>query len=161
MARRKTVIRKRDIGVDERFKSEIIQKLMNVVMSQGKATIARRIVYDAMDILAKKVGNDDQKALQLFMKGFEQIAPLVEVRPRRVGGGVYQIPMEVAPARAQSLAFRWLINSAASRADKTMGQRLAYELLDAIEGRGKALAKRTEVHRMAEANRTFSHFAWN
>lgn len=160
MPRRKKSILKRDIGVDPRYGSAMVQKLINVIMVDGKKNIAREIVYDAIDILIKKAQGDKNKALDLFYKGFEQLIPLVEVRPRRVGGSVYQIPMEVPQDRGRALAMRWLIESAAARSDKTMGIRLAYELLEAVEGRGGAVKKKLDVHRMAESNRAFSHFAW-
>ncbi len=159
MARRRSVNFIRDIGVDPRFGSESVQKLINVVMWRGKKGAARTIVYDAMDALVKKAGAED-KALELYDKAIEQITPLIEVRPRRVGGSVYQIPKEVPSRRGRALAFRWLIESAASRPDKTMGSRLANELLDALEGRGGAIKKRQDAHKMAEANRAFSHYAW-
>lgn len=160
MARRKAVNYRRDIGVDERFGSELVQKFINVVMWRGKKNVARKIVYDAIDVLIKKSSGDQNKGLNLFYKAFEQVAPTIEVRPRRVGGSVYQIPMEVAPHRAKALAIRWIIKSAATRSDKTMGTRLAYELLEASEGRGNAVKKKIDVHKMAEANRAFSHYAW-
>lgn len=167
MARRKKVISyKRDIGVDELYQSPIVQKLINVVMWRGKKNVARAIVYDAIDLLIKKSGNSTEKGLQLFTKGMDQIIPLIEVRPRRVGGSVYQIPMEVEQGRALSLAMRWLIQAAAARSERsidnkvTMGVRLANELIEASEGRGGAYKKKLDVHKMAEANRAFSHFAW-
>ncbi len=160
MPRRKKVLTRRDIGVDARFNSFVVQKLINIIMERGKKNIARSIVYEAFDILAQKCGGDDKKALALFDKAFEQIKPYVEVKSRRVGGGVYQIPTEVRPERQMSLAFRWLIESAAERPDKTMGKRLASELLEAIDGHGNAIKKKNDVHRMAEANRAFSHYAW-
>lgn len=160
MPRRKKAEFKREIGVDPRFKSSLIQKLINTIMYDGKRSVAQSVVYDAMDVLVKKAGNDDQKALDYFNKALDQIIPRVEVRPKRVGGSVYQIPTEVLPKRRQALALRWLISSARSRGDKTMGQRLAYEMLDAFEGRGGAVKKRSDVQRMAEANRAFSHYAW-
>ena len=160
MPRRKSVSFKRDIGVDLKFNSELVQKFINVIMKQGKKNIARAIMYDALEILIKKNSGDSQKGLDMFYESFERVVPTVEVRPRRVGGSVYQIPAEVRPARARALAMRWLIDAARSRSDKTMGIRLANELLDAHEGRGTAVKKRTDVHRMAEANRAFSHYAW-
>lgn len=160
MSRRKSVNYRREIGVDERFGSELIQKLINVVMSCGKKNVARTIVYDAIDSLIKKSGGDQNKGLNVFFKALDQLIPTVEVKPRRVGGSVYQIPMEVRSDRARALAIRWLINAAATRSDKTMGQRLANELLEAYEGRGNAIKKKIDVHRMAEANRAFSHYAW-
>jgi len=159
MPRRKSTSFVRDIGVDINYNSESLQRLINVIMQRGKKNVARKIVYDAMAILEKKAGGPE-KALQLFNRAYQNIVPIVEVRARRVGGSVYQVPMQVNPHRARSLALRWLINCAATRPAKTMGQRLAQELLDAAEGRGAAIKKKTDVHKMAEANRAFSHYAW-
>lgn len=159
MPRRKAVGLVRDIGRDPRYGSDLIQKFINVVMWRGKKSTAQQIVYEAMDMLEKKAGAPD-KAVQLFQRAYEQIIPVVEVRPRRVGGSVYQIPMPVAAQRARALALRWLVNAAADRTDKTMGQRLGRELLEAYEGRGGAVKKKLDVHKMAEANRAFSHYAW-
>lgn len=161
MPRRKSVNFIRPIGVDPIYGSETIQKLINVVMLRGKKNAARKIVYDALDIVtAQKAGGDKDKGLGIFLKSLEQIMPSVEVRARRVGGSVYQVPVEVKLHRKRALAMRWLITAAASRSAKTMGARLAHELLDAYEGRGTALKKKTDVHRMAEANRAFAHYAW-
>lgn len=160
MPRRKSVNLIREIGPDPRYGSEAVQKLVNVVMWRGKKNVARTIVYEALDVLMKKANGDKNKALDLFSKALENITPTVEVRPRRVGGSVYQIPSEVRPNRARALALRWLVNSAAERTGKTMGLRLASELLDATEGRGSAVKKRSDVHKMAESNRAFAHFAW-
>jgi small subunit ribosomal protein S7 len=160
MPRRKKVLLRRDTGVDARFNSPVVQKLINIIMERGKKNIARSIVYEAFDLLAQKSGGDDKKAYALFEKAIEQIKPYVEVKSRRVGGGVYQIPTEVRPERQMSLTFRWLIESAAERPDKTMGKRLASELLEAADGHGNAIKKKNDVHRMAEANRAFSHYAW-
>lgn len=160
MPRRNRKIEKRDIGVDPRFNSSLVQKLINVTMQRGKKNLARSIVYDAMGYLVRKAGNDEKKGLELFYKGFDQVAPHVEVRSRRVGGSVYQIPVEVRQERRQALALRWLLKAASARSGKTMGQRLGQELIEAVEGRGGAVKKRSEVQRMAEANRAFSHYAW-
>lgn len=160
MARRKSVNFVRDVGVDPRYGSEAIQKLINVVMWRGKKGAARVIVYEALDLLTKKSGGDKDKALKTFYRALEQVMPAIEVRPRRVGGSVYQIPMEVSERRARSLAYRWLITAAKVRGDKTMGLRLGHELLEAAEGRGGAIKKRLDVHKMAESNRVFSHYAW-
>ena len=160
MPRRKKGQSTREVQVDPRFNSSIVQQLINTVMERGKKTVARRIVYDAFDIIAKKTNSDEKKALEFFNKALEQIVPVVEVRPRRVGGSVYQIPTEVAPRRARSLGMRWLLKSASSRSGKTMGDRIAGELFDAFENRGGAVKKRSDVQRMAEANRAFSHYAW-
>lgn len=159
MPRRKSVNMIRDVGLDPVYGSELLQKLMNVVMKCGKKNGARHIVYEAMDIVTKKTG-DAEKALRLFTKAIEQITPTIEVKSRRVGGSMYQVPTEVAPHRARSLALRWLVSFAAKRNGKTMGERLGYELLDAHEGRGLAFKKKLDVHKMAEANRAFSHFSW-
>ena len=129
-------------------------------MERGKKNLARAIVYGAFDILAEKTKSDDKKVFAMFEKAIDQIRPLVEVKARRVGGGVYQIPVEVRTSRALALAFRWIKSSAAARSDKTMSERLAIELLEAYEGRGNAFKKKLEVHKMAESNRAFSHYAW-
>jgi len=160
MPRRKSVNFKRDIGVDLKFNSELVQKFTNVIMKCGKKNVARKIIYDALDLLVKKQKGDKEKGLEMFYTAFERVVPTVEVRPRRVGGSVYQIPAEVRPARARALAMRWIIGAARVRSDKTMGSRLANELIDAYEGRGAAVKKKSDVHRMAEANRAFSHYAW-
>jgi small subunit ribosomal protein S7 len=159
MPRRKTQDYTRDIGVDPIYNSELVQKMINVLMEQGKKNIARSIVYDALEILSKKAGDKD-KGLMLFQKAFNQVVPAVEVRARRVGGSVYQIPVEVRKKRARSLALRWITSAAKSRSNKTMGERLGYELLDASEGRGIAVKKKIDTHKMAESNRAFAHFAW-
>lgn len=159
MARRKSVNFIREIAPDPRFSSVMVQKFINIVMWRGKKNAARNIVYEALDTIAKRVGSQD-KALDIFLKAVAEVTPAVEVRPRRVGGGVYQIPKEVNPQRARSLAMRWLISQAAERSDRTMGLRLANEFMDAIEGRGGAIKKKIDVHKMAEANRAFSHYAW-
>lgn len=160
MPRRKRTCLKRDIGVDPRFGSNLVQKMINVIMERGKKNIARTIVYDAMDEMMKKSKVDEKKALEFFRKAFSQIIPAVQVRPRRVGGSVYQIPTQVDADRGQSLALKWLITAAATRPDKTMGKRIASELMDAYDGKGGAVKKKLDVHKMAEANRAFSHYAW-
>lgn len=160
MPRRKSVNLKRDIGVDARFKSPVVQKLINMIMERGKKSLAQRIVYDALDFIAEKQGGSEEKAFGVFEKAISQIRPAVEVKSRRVGGGIYQIPVEVRPNRALALSLRWLIKSAQARNDKTMSLRLAKELLEAAEGNGSAVKKKSDVHRMAEANRAFSHYAW-
>lgn len=160
MPRRKRQEFKRKVGLDPRFNSERIQKLINVVMERGKKNTAQRIVYEAMDFLVSKSNGDEKKALELFNKAFDQVAPLVEVRSRRVGGSVYQIPREVYPRRKQALTLRWIVQSAKARPDKTMGLRLGHELFDASEAKGGAIKKKADVQRMAEANRAFSHYAW-
>lgn len=160
MPRRKRELSKRVIVPDFRYDSELIERFINVIMECGKKSTARGIVYDAMDIVAGKVGGDKAKTLEMFMKAYNNIVPAVEVRPRRVGGSVYQIPTEVRADRARALALRWLKTAAQERSGKNMGTRLAHELLDAVEGRGAAVKKKSDVHRMAESNRAFSHYAW-
>ncbi|MBA3751965.1 30S ribosomal protein S7 [Candidatus Dependentiae bacterium] len=160
MPRRKSVNFVRYIAPDARYGSETVQKLINVMMFGGKKNAARTVVYDALDILVKKAGGDKEKGLSLFIKALDQIIPSIEVRPRRVGGSVYQIPVEVPHKRGRALALRWLIAAAKPRPDKTMGIRLAHELIEASEGRGTAVKRRMDVYKMAEANRAFSHYAW-
>ena len=160
MPRRRKLETTREIGVDPKFGSALVQKFINVVMECGKKNVARRIVYEAIDGLVKKSSGDQERAMKVFYKAFEQVTPAIEVRPRRVGGSVYQIPVEVPEHRARSLALRWVIDAASSRSDKTMGRRLANELMEASEGRGNAVKKKLDVHKMAEANRAFSHYAW-
>ncbi|SRR5581483_1840262 len=160
MPRRRRVEFIRDVGVDPRYGSALVQKLINVIMTSGKKDIARSIVYQAMDILVKKVNGDEKKALELFNRAFEQVAPYIEVRSRRVGGSTYQIPREVSEKRRRALALRWLKAAAKTRSDKTMGIRLGKEILDAYELKGGAVKKRADVQRMADANRAFSHYAW-
>jgi len=159
MPRRKSVGLIRDIGADSVYGSESVQKLINVIMWRGKKNAARKIVYDALEMLSKKAGGTE-KGLALFQRALDQVVPEVEVRPRRVGGSVYQVPTVVEPRRARALGFRWLIAAAHGRNEKTMGLRLGKELLDASEGRGGAIKKKIDVQKMAEANRAFSHFAW-
>ena len=162
MPRRKKASFVRDIGVDSRFHSSFVEKFINVVMDCGKKNVARNIVYGAIDILGKKSGvpSDEQKQLKLFAEAFDKVVPMVEVRSRRVGGSVYQVPREVQADRGRALAMRWIISAAKTRSNKTMSERLAYELLDAQAGRGNAIKKKLDVHRMAEASRAFAHYAW-
>lgn len=159
MPRKKKELVKREIGVDPVYNSELIQRFINVVMWRGKKNAARTIVYEALEMLEQKYGSSD-KALSVFHKAYNNIMPVIEVRSRRVGGSVYQIPREVSEARGRSLALRWIIEAAKERSDKTMGLRIGQEILDAVEDRGGAFKKKLDVHKMAEANRAFSHFAW-
>lgn len=159
MARRKSVSIIREIGTDPRYNSETVQKFINVVMWRGKKNAARTIVYEAFDVLKEKMGTSE-KAFEFFEKALENVVPAIEVRPRRVGGSVYQVPTEVNPHRARSLAMRWIINAASERKDKRMGIRIAHELIEASENRGNAVKKKLDVHKMAEANRAFAHYSW-
>lgn len=159
MPRRKKELVKRTIVADPVYQSELITRFINVIMWRGKKNAARHIVYEALAMLEEKTGSKD-KALELFYKAYNNVMPLIEVRPRRVGGSVYQIPREVSEVRGRSLTLRWLKEAAAARSDKSMGIRLGNEILDASEERGGAFKKKLDVHKMAEANRAFSHFAW-
>lgn len=160
MPRRRRAEFIREVGIDPKFGSALVQKLINIVMKRGKKNCARTIVYEAMALLVKKANGDEKKALEIFHRAFDQVAPFIEVRSRRVGGSTYQIPREVSEKRRKALAFRWIIIAAKGRSDKTMGLRLGRELLDASELKGGAVKKRADVQRMADANRAFSHYAW-
>jgi small subunit ribosomal protein S7 len=152
---RRREVPKREILPDPKFGSVDLSKFMNVIMESGKKAVAERIIYGALEQVEKKSGKD---ALEIFMTALNNVKPLVEVKSRRVGGANYQVPVEVRPVRRMALAMRWLKESARKRGEKSMAQRLANELLEAVEGRGGAMKKRDEVHRMAEANKAFSHF---
>ena len=152
---RRREVPKRDILPDPKFGSVELAKFMNVIMLSGKKSVAEGIAYGALDQIANKTGNDP---LEVFMTALNNAKPLVEVKSRRVGGANYQVPVEVRPSRRMALSMRWLREAAKKRGEKTMALRLAGELLDASEGRGGAMKKRDEVHRMAEANKAFSHF---
>lgn len=160
MPRRKKVSYKRHIGGDGRFGSPVVHKMINVIMRCGKKGVASAIVYEAIDSLITKAGGNEKVGYSLFEKAIEIIKPTLEVKSRRVGGGSYQVPMEVRPERALMLALRWIVEAAKKRSDKTMGRRLAAELMESVEGKGGAIKKKNDVHRMAEANRAFSHYAW-
>ena len=152
---RRREVPKRDILPDPKFGSVELAKFMNVIMLSGKKSVAEGIAYGALEQIANKTGKDP---LEVFMTALNNAKPLVEVKSRRVGGANYQVPVEVRPSRRMALSMRWLREAAKKRGEKTMALRLAGELLDASEGRGGAMKKRDEVHRMAEANKAFSHF---
>ena len=152
---RRRVVAKREVLPDPKFGSKVLAKFMNHVMVDGKKSIAEKIVYGALDIVAEKSGSDP---LEVFEKALESIAPMVEVKSRRVGGATYQVPIEVRAERRNALAMRWLVEHSRARGEKSMALRLAGEITDASEGRGSAVKKRENVHRMAEANRAFSHY---
>ncbi|CAO1659440.1 30S ribosomal protein S7 [Salinicola sp. LHM] len=152
---RRRVAAKREILPDPKFGSERLAKFMNHLMVSGKKSIAERIVYGALDRVAER---NNEAPLDVFDKALEAIQPMVEVKSRRVGGATYQVPVEVRPSRRQALAMRWLVDAARGRGEKTMVQRLAGEMLDAAEGKGAAVKKREDVHRMADANKAFSHY---
>ena len=152
---RRREVPKREILPDPKFGSVDLSKFMNVVMESGKKAVAERIIYGALEQIEKKANKDP---LEIFMVAINNVKPMVEVKSRRVGGANYQVPVEVRPVRRMALAMRWLKDSARKRGEKSMSARLANELLEASEGRGGAMKKRDEVHRMAEANKGFSHF---
>ncbi|CAL4043486.1 30S ribosomal protein S7 [Buchnera aphidicola (Phyllaphis fagi)] len=156
MARRR-VIGHRKIAPDPKFSSEVLAKFINILMVDGKKSIAEVIVYSALDKLSQKTKKSE---LNIFDLVLENIRPLVEVKSRRVGGSTYQVPVEVRPIRRNALAMRWIIEAARKRTDKSMSLRLFHELLDVLENKGAAIKKREEVHRMAEANKAFAHYRW-
>ena len=146
----------RSILPDPKHGSEVVARFINMVMKSGKKSIAEKIVYGAMDVIGEK--NSD--TLALFEKALANVAPAVEVKSRRVGGATYQVPVEVRPSRRTALAMRWVIEFARKRGENTMPRKLAAEMLEASENRGGAVKKREETHRMAEANKAFSHYRW-
>jgi small subunit ribosomal protein S7 len=148
---------KRQILPDGKFNSKILARFINKVMLQGKKSVAERVTYGALEIVADKTGRD---AYEVFQQALSNAMPLVEVRPRRVGGATYQVPMEVRPDRRQAMAMRWLIGFARTRAGKSMEEKLAYELMDAANNTGPTIKKREDTHKMAEANKAFAHYRW-
>ena len=152
---RRRVVAKREILPDPKFGDLTLAKFMNMVMVSGKKAVAEKIVYGALELVEEK---SEGTALEAFEKALENIAPMVEVKSRRVGGATYQVPVEVRPARRNALAMRWLVEFSRARGEKSMRQRLAGEIVDAAQGKGNAVKKREDVHRMAEANKAFSHF---
>ncbi len=156
MSRRRRA-EKRDILPDAKYGDLAVSKFMNNIMLDGKKSIAEGIVYGAFELIEKRSNNDPVK---MFHEAVENVRPQIEVRSRRVGGATYQVPVEVRPDRALALAFRWIISIARDRSENTMTERLSGELLDAANSRGGAVKKREDTHRMAEANRAFSHYRW-
>jgi small subunit ribosomal protein S7 len=155
---RKKLVAKKPIVPDPRFNSALISKFTNCLMQDGKKSLARHILYDALDIINERIS--DEEPLVVFEGAMENIRPRVEVKSRRVGGATYQVPIEVRPARRNALAIRWIIAFAQSRSGQTMSQKLAAELMDAYNGRGAAVKKRDDTHKMAEANKAFAHYRW-
>ena len=154
---RRRVVAKREILPDPKFGSELLAKFINMVMESGKKSVAEKILYGALDTVAERGKGEP---LEVLEKALENVRPVVEVKSRRVGGATYQVPVEVRPIRRNTLAMRWLIEAARKRSEKSMAQRLAGELMDAAEERGSAVKKREDTHRMAEANKAFSHYRW-
>ena len=152
---RRRVVAKREILPDPKYGNQTVAKFINHVMVHGKKSVAERIVYGALTRIEQRIRREP---VETFEKALEAVAPMVEVKSRRVGGATYQVPVEVRPSRRQALAMRWLVDSARARSEKSMAARLAGELADAADGRGSAVRKREETHRMAEANRAFSHY---
>ena len=148
---------KREVLPDPKFGDLVVTKFMNAIMYDGKKSVAERIVYDAFDTIEAKA---KQSPLTVFQQALSNVAPAIEVRSRRVGGATYQVPVEVRTERRQALAIRWILTAARARNEKTMEERLSAELLDASNNRGNAVKKREDTHRMAEANRAFSHYRW-
>lgn len=148
---------RREVDPDIRYGSERLARFINRVMVGGKKNLARRLVYDALDLIEERSGNE---GLEVFERALENATPMLEVRPRRVGGATYQVPMEVPAHRRLSLAMRWVITAARSRPGRTFPEQLAAELMDAAQHQGNAVRRREETHRMAEANRAFAHFRW-
>ena len=154
---RRREVPKREILPDPLYSSQLVTKFVNVVMKDGKKTVAEKILYNALETIAERSGEDP---LKVFKKAIDNVKPAVEVKSRRVGGSTYQVPVEVPPGRRLALSMRWLIQSAKRRGEKTMDQRLANELMDAAGQRGAAIKKKDDTHRMAEANKAFAHYRW-
>ncbi len=156
MARRRRAVR-RELLPDPKYNSTLVAKFVNNLMYGGKKSVSESILYDALDSINERTGNDP---LEVFQKALDNVKPMVEVRSRRVGGSTYQIPVEVAGNRRQALSMRWMIAAARARGERTMAERLAAEVLAASNGEGAAVRKREDTHKMAEANRAFSHYRW-
>ena len=148
---------KRDVLPDPVYNSKLVTKLINSIMLDGKKGVAQKIVYDAFDIIKEKTGKNPAEAFEAAM---ENVMPVLEVKSRRVGGSNYQVPMDVRPERRQTLGLRWITAYSRSRGEKTMKERLAAEIMDALNGTGNSVKKRDDVHKMAEANKAFAHFRW-
>jgi len=153
---RRRIVARRQVLPDPKFGSELLAKFINMLMEDGKKSVAERIIYGALDQVAKK----GSERLDLLDQAMEKVRPVVEVKSRRVGGATYQVPVEVRPTRRNSLAMRWIIDAARKRSEKSMALRLAGELMDAADSRGTAFKKKEDTHRMAEANKAFSHYRW-
>ena len=154
---RRGSIAKRDVLPDPMYNSKLVTRLINSIMLDGKKGVAQKIVYDAFDIVAEKTGKE---ALEVFEQCMENVMPSLEVKARRVGGSTYQVPCEVSPERKQNIGLRWMTKYSRLRSEKTMKERLAGEILDAVNGAGGAAKKRDDTHKMAEANKAFAHYRW-
>lgn len=158
MPRRKGKVQKREVAPDAVYNDWLVSKFINAMMLQGKKSVAERIFYDAMELVASR--RKDETPLEVFKSAVNRVKPNLEVKSRRVGGSTYQVPMEVDGSRKLALSFRWLIQFSRKRHEKTMSEKLAGEILDAAEGRGRAIKQKDDTHRMAEANRAFAHYRW-
>jgi len=154
---RKGPISRREIEQDLKYHDRLVTKALNTIMRKGKKSVAERMFYNALDIVREKTQDDP---LKVFKKAIDNVKPILETRSRRVGGATYQVPVEVRPERKLSLALRWIIGFAKSRGEKTMMEKLAGEIMDAAEGKGAAIKKKEDTHKMAEANRAFAHYRW-
>jgi len=154
---RRRVAEKREILPDPKYNNKLVSKFINSIMKDGKRSVAEKICYGAFDIMNKKTGSDP---LKVFKTAIENVKPLVEVKPRRVGGATYQVPIEVRAARRIALAFRWINNYSQGRVEKTMQEKVAGELLDAYNNTGSSIKKKEDTHKMAEANKAFAHYRW-
>jgi small subunit ribosomal protein S7 len=154
---RKGEVRRREVLPDPKFHDRLVTKFVNAMMYGGKKSTAERIFYGALDIVAQRTKED---ALVIFRRALDNVKPSVEVRSRRVGGATYQVPVEVRPVRRMSLGMRWLVQYSRSRSEKSMADRLALEIIDAANGRGTAMKKKEDTHRMADANKAFAHYRW-
>lgn len=154
---RRREVPKREILPDPKYGSKLLSKFINILMHDGKKSTAERICYDALDIVSKKTGQDPLKA---FKTAIDNVKPVIEVKPRRVGGATYQVPVEVRPSRRVALAFRWISSYSSARGEKTMSAKLAGELMDAINNTGSSIKKKEDTHKMAEANKAFAHYRW-
>ena len=154
---RRGYIAKRDVIADPMYNSKLFTKLVNNVMLDGKKTVAQKIVYDAFDIIKEKEQRDP---LEVFEEALNNVMPVLEVKARRVGGATYQVPLEIRPERRQTLGLRWIVSYARNRHEKTMAEKLAGEIMDAVNGNGGAFKKKEATHRMAEANKAFAHYKW-
>jgi small subunit ribosomal protein S7 len=154
---RRRVVEKKDILPDPKYNSKIVSKFVNALMESGKKATAERICYGAFEILKQKTGTDP---LKVYKTALENVKPVLEVKPRRVGGATYQVPIEIRPNRRTALAFRWIITYSRARTEKTMKERLAGELMDAYNNTGTSIKKKEDTHKMAEANKAFAHYRW-
>ena len=154
---RRRVAEKREILPDPKYNSKIVSKFISIIMECGEKAVAESICYGAFDVIQNKTGNDP---LKVFKTALENVKPILEVKPRRVGGATYQVPIEIRPQRRMALAFRWLINYSRGRSEKTMRERLAGELLDAFNNTGSSIKKKEDTQKMADANKAFAHYRW-